>query len=611
MKRLLLLLLCFLTMVSAPAETVWTGSTTYSDYKVIAGNGNVRLEASWFRDAMIGDKVVLHFDYYAPDPQSWHQVQLWKTDYSAALASQHIVEGDDSVAFVLDASLLATLQSEGCMVAGTGYTLTSVETRFTPNGFLHTGYTPSDSIILNPERGLFHHREFWSDADDSLTIDDIDRYRQQGYSLIFTVYVLHNFRDTDISEAFLARIRHNMEVIRAGGMKAVVRFCYTYSTDDKPWDAVWSVTSRHIAQLTPILQDNADIIAVLEAGFVGVWGEWYFTDNYTFEPSPSQYGARRDVLMALLSALPSTRFVAVRYPTAKLHTLGITPADTISATTAFDGSVRSRVSFHNDCFLANADDMGTFQNNPLYRSYWQSESRYVPMGGETCAPSTLTESEMALQAFADYHWSYLNADYHPDVIGTWNSNGLLETIRRRLGYRLVLNDSYHPQDMRAGSDCPIRLYLNNEGWAAPFNPRGAEIVVMNTANGEVAYRQALHTDPRHWLPGKTIAVADTLHLPAYLSPGNYEFCLHLPDPEPQLYGRPEYSIRLANQGLWMPNEGFNRLFQATVMGTTSINGPQTATKNREVYDLSGRKMDGAHLKNGIYIIGKQKVAIRR
>ena len=33
-------------------------------------------------------------------------------------------------------------------------------------------------------------------------------------------------------------------------------------------------------QLKPVLQKNEDVIFVLQAGFVGAWGEWYYTTHF-------------------------------------------------------------------------------------------------------------------------------------------------------------------------------------------------------------------------------------------------------------------------------------------------------------------------------------------
>lgn len=103
-------------------------------------------------------------------------------------------------------------------------------------------------------------------------------------SLIFTAYYMRDFKDKLISEEYLQRIRNNMLALRKGGAKSVLRFAYTSSENEKPWDAPWELTEQHIQQLKPILEEFSDVICVLEAGFVGVWGEWYYTDHYNYQP---------------------------------------------------------------------------------------------------------------------------------------------------------------------------------------------------------------------------------------------------------------------------------------------------------------------------------------
>ena len=167
-------------------------------------------------------------------------------------------------------------------------------------------YTESQADILNPERGFYTHRGFSANKKETLSVSDIQKYRKEGISLVFTIYYLKEFRDRPISEAFLEQIRHNMRVLREGGNKAILRFAYTSSRDEKPWDAPWDITQRHIAQLKPILQEYSDVICLMEAGFVGVWGEWYYTDNYVYKPKEGEYTPRARVLTALLDASGQT-----------------------------------------------------------------------------------------------------------------------------------------------------------------------------------------------------------------------------------------------------------------------------------------------------------------
>ena len=41
-------------------------------------------------------------------------------------------------------------------------------------------------------------------------------------------------------------------------------------------------------QLAPILQSNSDVILTVQAGFIGLWGEWYYTTHYGMPPLSAQ-----------------------------------------------------------------------------------------------------------------------------------------------------------------------------------------------------------------------------------------------------------------------------------------------------------------------------------
>ena len=435
-------------------------------------------------------------------------------------------------------------------------------------------YSPSTSAFCNPERGIFTHQEFHSGDNFALTDNFVSRCRQEGISLMFLGFVMEDYRSCLIPESYLQRVRQAFATLRRGGMKATVRFSYSFSEDDRPWDVPWDLTRQHIAQLRPILRENADVIAVLEAGFVGVWGEWYYTENYNFEPRTiAEYQPRLEVLKALLEAMPPERFIAVRYPDAKLKTLNITYADTITAATAYDGSTRSRISYHNDGFLATSDDYGTFQNKSDARKYWMQETRYVPMGGETAKLSSYCSTDNAAKQMANYHWSYINKDYHPDVISKWETEGFYATIDRKLGYRLYIKEAQLPTNTKAGEPCPVNLTLCNAGWAAPYNPRGLQLILRNTANPRQQYAYDIPQDPRHWQPEANQRIMTRVVLPAEMPAGDYDVALRLADPMPSLTYRPEYCIRLANNDMWDAATGLNVIRTIHVNAATGPTSP--------------------------------------
>ena len=483
-------------------------------------------------------------------------------------------------------------------------------------------FQSTEEIFPNPERGLFHHLEFHTDDAESISASYLQRIRKNdGMSLVFTVYVMKAFRDgSDISEAYLQRIRSNMRTLRQEGFKTVLRFCYSYSEKDYPRDVPWYVCQRHIEQLTPILQEYSDVIAVLEAGFIGAWGEWYYTDNYGQNPSNfDDYAPRKAVLEALLDAMPKSRFVSVRYPAAKLGIFRLGAPQTINLTTAYNESNISRTGFHNDCFLGDADDVGTFGYNQHYRQYWKTETQFVPMGGETCSnPNDFTERAHAEQDFADYHWSYLNQDYHPGTISEWENNSFLQTIRRKLGYRLRFAGGECDATAESGKDWHLKLQIENVGWAAPYNPRNVEIVFHSESENVADFVYKVDTDPRFWFAGTTSELDVTVPLPSTMAGGKYTVSLNLPDPCETIHDDARYSIRLANAGTWDVLTGYNRI---TSIDVADASGVENVEEERfvDVIDLNGvivRK--GVEISRalldlppGVYIINGKTVRVTR
>ena len=349
-----------------------------------------------------------------------------------------------------------------------------------------------------------------------------------------------------LPESFLKRAQTYFDAIRGGGAKALVRFAYRDNRDNPEMvmDPEVSVVLKHIEQLKPILQKNEDVIFVLQAGFIGTWGEWYYTTHF------NNLSSRKQVADALLDALPVSRQVELRTPRYKMSMYGLALKDTITAATAHDASAISRLAGHNDCFGADANDEGTFDGEES-RKYWKAETRYTIMGGETCKVSDYCLCPQTLKDLEDYHWTYLHDGYNEDVLSRWKTNGCYNEIRSRLGYRLVLQD-VHYGAVEAGKPCKVTIRLNNKGFAAPMNPREAWLVwVTSTGKKE---KTLLGDDPRTWHSGFHSIVTT-------FTPSTAKGTLYLELSDPLLSDNPAYSLVFANKGVFDKKTGYNKLFE--------------------------------------------------
>jgi len=436
-----------------------------------------------------------------------------------------------------------------------------------PDDGLHeVNFVESDSAFVNPERGFYSQQEYYSSStmNNTLNVSTVKLQRSVGHTLILTLYYLDQFRDKPISNEFLSLIETNMKALRDGGSKCILRFAYTSDESNKPWDAPQDIVLQHIQQLAPYLIEYSDVIYVMQAGFVGIWGEWYYTSNFIMSPTTKDdYAPRRAVLDALLSSLPKDRMICVRTPEIKMKCFNLTFADTLTQTKAYKQSDLSRIAGHNDCFLADSNDMGTFVNTQQM-AFWESDSKYAAMGGETCMVSNYSTCKNALIQMEKYHWSYLNSGYNGSVLSDWRTNGCMDEIDKRLGYRLVLTQGKFTDRPVAGSDFIIQIAIKNVGFAAPFNPRNVEIVFESKTDTFDKYIVKLECDPRQWFAGGKYNIDAKYTLPNEMKGKEYTVSLNLPDPMATLTNRPEYSIHLANNNVWNKSTGLNKLLTIRV-----------------------------------------------
>lgn len=463
---------------------------------------------------------------------------------------------------ILSAALAALLAAVSC-----GKSQPDPDAEY--KGLEAVSYTASDENIPNPERGFYSAKGYHDLSGQPSSQTAIDVARRFGRTLFLYEFYLTDYVESDIAEEYLTMIRNVFQGLRDGGAKCILRFAYSdgHEAADKPWDATEEQVLRHVAQLKPLLQEYYDVIFVLQAGFVGSWGEWYYTDHFVSNPKTAEdYAPRKHLLDALLDALPEERQIELRTPAFKMNIYGYGVADTITVATAHQGTVQSRLGGHNDCYLASANDTGTYHSDDE-RTYWSAESRYTIMGGETCGTSQFCHCDPfddgsvhahgTMIDMAEYHFTYVNNGYHQKVLQRWKDEGCYEQIEKRLGYRLTLLKAFFTPSPAPGTDMRVVLKINNSGFSAVQNPRDAELVLTD-ASGKVAATQDLGSDPRYWMPGNTTVVDTSFKLPAGLS-GEYKLWLNLPDPCKTLRGKPVFSIRLANEDVWDETTGYNLL----------------------------------------------------
>ncbi len=429
---------------------------------------------------------------------------------------------------------------------------------------VNTFYSESFENFPNPERGFYvpfnpePYRAF-----TPLQLSDLEKYRNENISLVRRFYLIPD-RFAPLPESFLDLVSQDLQTAREGGVKLIIRFTYNWIGGGE--DASKDIILSHIEQLEPVLRKNYDAIAYLQAGFIGYWGEWNRSTNGLLNTTD-----KRDILFKLLSVVPSERMVALRYPHDKTRIYD--NQNPLISSEAFTGSKRSRTGAVNQCFLASTDDWGTYKSTnastiEAQKKFLSQDNQYVVQGGETCNSNRQAQPyigcDNALKELERMHWSDLNSRFEKGVLNTWENQGCMEEIKRRLGYRFKLVNSEISDNLKPGGKFFAKFEVENDGWASPYNPRLLEVILRNPETNKEYYLR-VNEDPRVWLPGSSNVVNVEAGLPKSITPGKYDVLINLPDPAPRLYNRPEYSIRLANADVWQQSTGYNSLLRSLVV----------------------------------------------
>ena len=422
-----------------------------------------------------------------------------------------------------------------------------------PNGDSNTNlttiqYEPSTTIFPNPERGFIHMADVKSEG-ENLNPLWLANLRSENVSMMNRVFYFDKFKTLPLSEQELQLIRTDLQSMRDAGIKCILRFAYT--DDMAGTDAPLSIVKQHLDQLKPVFEENKDVIAFVQAGLIGAWGEWHHSSN-----GLATVENEREVLYKLLSVLPVEIMVQVRTPGAKKNIFNTTAP--IESAIAYTSENRARVGHHNDCFLAGGTDYGTYTNIQADKDYISKEALYVPTGGETCPPEgpfpdcATARTEMQL-----LKWTYLNLDWYQPVISAWRNSGCFDEFQRNLGYRLVLVSAILPKEVSTDGDFVPEIKITNKGYAPLYNYKTTSLLLKNVSTGEF-YQFDLPVDMRTCKPNGILTITNSIKLSG-VPQGDYKLYLKLADKSETLKNRKEYSVRLANTNVWDDQTGLNDL----------------------------------------------------
>jgi hypothetical protein len=310
-------------------------------------------------------------------------------------------------------------------------------------------FNGTTEMRTNPERGFRHELDdfcAWSDTHGRWHADvngghQLRRLVQAGPNNLSVVqaYCYLDGESDAIPPALIRTLDRGFGRLRAAGVKALFRFAYDHCPADDRGEGNYTVARvlKHIAQLGPAMQRNADAVYVLQAGFVGCWGEWHssraWREHRQLEGNSSDVA--RIVAAGLAHLIPPDRKMMLRYPWDKCcgrdsagGALRSTTSaaqglewGTVDASTAHSAKAFARIGFDDDGFMCcgpSSGDGGTWDTSlygsPKYLAedgftvgrgwdYERVESPYLPMDGEMYWNEGLNGTGTAQQGGVDGH----------------------------------------------------------------------------------------------------------------------------------------------------------------------------------------------------------------
>lgn len=437
----------------------------------------------------------------------------------------------------------------------------------------------------NPERGFYHPESQTfkeSKQESNFPASTITAHRKLKRTLFLREYYLNNYRSDSIPEYALNIILQDFETCRQAGGKLIIRFAYTSNWSTPYMDGTPEWWAIHLQQLKPILAQGEDVISCVQAGFLGVWGEWYYSSQGTGGNIKQQ--VKTDLINALLDAVPASRAIQLRTPAYKTDYLG---KDTVPLTPeeAFNGSAKARLGHHNDAMLNDKNNMGTYVNRKRDMSYLNRDCRYLPNGGETDLTKDQANAQkiynewstgaIAHEELKYLHYSYVNHAYSAFVLNKWkeefdgNGHAYYDIISAHLGYRFGVQQTSLPDSIAPNGNLPIRLIISNTGYTTPYNERHAYLVLKNETD---TLSFPIASDPRLWTSGgEQTLINEQFAVPADAPEGEYEVCIFMPDKAKSLAKNPLFAIRLCNQDCWEETSGYNNLhLKMTISSDASL-----------------------------------------
>lgn len=482
----------------------------------------------------------------------------------------------------------------------------------------------------NPYRGFYqafeisYKRDKTNCKSQKSTLEDIDELASE-YQLVHLLIDLSDFSkqnrkgenpvshsdDANIDSAnddVEKALGELLERLRNNGQSAVIRFAYDYKyngiTSDgvdkkgKPYyRTVWeptddSIIEQHQEKVGAVISQYTDVIAAVECGIIGPWGEMHTSDR-------TDAKSEKKIIGKWLEVLPADLTVNVRKPSDFCAWSGV-DLENIDKYTAKVGTDAYRIGMYNDGYLGSVTDLGTYEDRDKEIKWLTTQTDHTLFGGELVLWDD-EEGGTPLNNIAFFekegfktHTSYLNKDWHDGVMDgfrstTYNGGDSLykgktsefDYLRNRMGYRFVVRDVRMTTELSADENFELETKIENVGFGNLFKNEQTSVIIkgngfekefslwdLDADKGEKASNYAA----QNWKSGTSLTdrksniMSAELDLPDDMPEGNYKVYIKIANRKD---GEGEYPIRFSNAG----SNIYDTVLKANFVGSFKVNAP--------------------------------------
>ena len=448
-------------------------------------------------------------------------------------------------------------------------------------------YKESYEEIVNAECGLYWAVFYRFKPEGNVAPEFGGRFHQLRLD-ISAFCAQYNGEDIPLTDDALQCLDDMLSYIEGLGRSAVIRFSYDgYFDGEGVKEPPIDVILMHQEQLGPILSKHKNVIATLETGLLGKWGELHGTDM-----------CNRENLLAIidkwLEVTPESVCVSVRTPLQYCWWKGI-DRENIAEDVTVPGEISYRVGMYDDGYFGSDSDLGTYANRSEEIKWLYNQARHTLFGGELMAiyakeDGQSVSSQLEDEAFIT-HTSYLNGSYSPIAFDNlmaeiYNSRDKYyhgQTghvyIRNHLGYRFVLRNVKMTGEVPLDDKILIQAAIDNVGFANMVKPKKLYLVLEGeeynytipvTEHKAKSGEYIINGDPLKWDSDTRNYVRIFMSLPNGMMPGDYKAYLKIAYTKADIdEGYGDYPVRFANddENIWNEELSANYIGKLRVIQT--------------------------------------------